>query len=801
MGTRAILKDNERLTSAQKEANDFQWYREKIDSFDVEANSNYNTGTSGISEYKRMKVNYDLFNNILNLSDFEYVCSPYGANVGELPAQMVNRDISSNRIKALQGMESKKPFNYKILAVNPDATSRKEVEETSRIRQFVVEGIMKPIQQQIELKYQEELQGKLTPQQRQEIQQKIEQEITAQTPPQVKKYMKRDHQDPSEIQGQQILNYLTKQQDVKRKLNNGWKHALLSAYEIYWIGIVNGKPILKVVNPLRFNFEKSEEVEFIEDARWGVAEFRMHPSEIVTMFDLTDTEIDKVYENYQHTIGIHTQSNLFNFDSDVDIKDSGVKVIHSQFKGLRQVQWLDYIDKDGVLQKKMLVDENYKLNRDIGDVSITKEWIVQTYEGYKIGTKIYKQMGLVEGQLKDIDNAYESKLSYYGAVYDNMNSQATSIMDRMKVYQYYYNIVMYRIELLMASDDGKKILMNINAIPESAGIDIEKWQYFFKSSPFMWFNPDEEGMNQSDINTVAKTLDLSLASDINKYIELAEYLEQKCGKSVGVTDPVLGQTAVSERVSNNQQNLVQTSYILEPYFDLHNCVKKNILQGLLNVAKIAYINSDLKVLTNVLDDMSVEILNLDINLLASNTLGLFVEDSSISEGIRETIQNLAHAAMQNQKVELSDVLKIIRQDSIQESSEILEVAEQTRIEREQADAEANRKFQSEQADKIRAHEKEAWDNEKDDIILKEEERRKTDIQKQLILTLGFDPEKDRDQDGVADALEVARDGINANIQMKKEARESRALDHKIEDDKEKNKLKSREITSKNNSKK
>jgi hypothetical protein len=43
---------------------------------------------------------------------------------------MVNRDISSNRIKASKGMESKKHLTIKYLQSTPDATSRKEVEET-----------------------------------------------------------------------------------------------------------------------------------------------------------------------------------------------------------------------------------------------------------------------------------------------------------------------------------------------------------------------------------------------------------------------------------------------------------------------------------------------------------------------------------------------------------------------------------------------------------------------------------------------------------------------------------------------
>jgi len=492
---------------------------------------------------------------------------------------------------------------------------------------------------------------------------------------------------------------------------------------------------------------------------------------------------------------------MFSFEEYKDEEDANtVKVVHTVFKGLRKIGWLDYIDQDDVLQTKFMVDESYKLDKDNGDIRVTWEWIPETYEGYQIDTDIFKEMGPVKGQFKDMDNLYNCPLPYYGAVYDNMNSQPTSIMDRMKVYQYYYNIVMYRIELLLASDKGKKILMNINAIPTDSGIDLAKWQYFFESTPFMWYNPDEEGMNQSDVNTIAKTLDLSLASDINKYIELAEYLEQKCGKSVGITDPVLGQTAVSERVSNNQQNLVQTSHMLEPYFDLHNSVKRNVLQGLINLAKVAYAGSDKQYLSYVLDDMSMEMLELDINLLEESTLGLFMEDSSMSEEIKQTIQQLAHAAMQNQKIELSDVLKVIKQDSIQEAEEALLISEEIRQERDQAAAEAENKAQMDLAAKAQEYKKEEWEHEKDMVILKETEKRKTDIQKQTILSLGFNEDKDMDDDGIPDILEVARDGVDAEIKRAKIAQENRALDHKISDDKEKNKIKKAEIANKSKAK-
>lgn len=787
----------ERLSRNEKEANNFLWYREKIDMYDTKANF-LSIGYGGVNEYKRMRVNYDLFNNIVDLSDFAYVATPYGSEMGELPAQMVNRDICSYRVKALIGMEMKRPFGYRVMATNKEASNRKVEEETNRIRQYVVDSIMAPIKQEVEAKYQADIKGReLTEQEMQEIQQQIESEIEQKTPDKIRAYMKRDHRDPAEVQGQQLLNYLIKKLDVRKKFNNGWKHGLISAYEIYWLGIVNGEPAMKVVNPVRFSCDKASDLDYIEQGEWAAAEYRMHPSQIVQTFDLDDKEIDTLWRNYNHHITQRVHDNLFNFDEYLTYEDkNSIRVLHCVFKGLRKVGWLDYIDEDGILQTKFMVDESYKLNKAMGDVKITWEWIPEVYEGYKIGMHIYKEMRPVPGQFKDPDNIYKSPLPYYGAIYDNTNSQPTSVMDRMKVYQYYYNIVMYRLELLMASDKGKKILMNINAIPTDSGIDLKKWQYFFESTPFMWYNPDEEGMNQSDVNTIAKTLDLSLASDIQKYIQLADYLEQKCGKSVGITDPVLGQTSVSERVTNNQQNLVQTSHMLEPYFDLHNCIKRNVLQGLLDLAKVAYATSDKKAISYILDDMSQEMLQMDINLLDESTLALFMEDSSMSEEIKQTIQQLAHAAMQNQKIELSDVLKVIKQDSIQEAEEALLVSEELRANREQANAQAAEKAKAEAEQKQRDHEKEQWAHEADMIVLKEEENRKTQIQKQTILSMGFDVNKDEDNDGTPDVLELAKHGVNAEIQMSKEARENRKLDFQIADAKEKNKLKEKELAQK-----
>ena len=186
-----------------------------------------------------MKVNYDLFNNIINKTDFEHVCYPFGKEVGELPADFTNKDIISGKIKALIGMEMRRPFSWKIVAVNEEATTRKEQQEFSMIRDFVVNSILQPIKMDIEKQYAEQLKGrKLTPEEEQKVQQQIAQELETKTPQEVKLYMEREHQDPAEILSTQILEYLIQKEDVKMKFNKAWKHGLIAG-----VDIVTGKQI------------------------------------------------------------------------------------------------------------------------------------------------------------------------------------------------------------------------------------------------------------------------------------------------------------------------------------------------------------------------------------------------------------------------------------------------------------------------------------------------------------------------------------------------------------------------------
>jgi len=795
MRNQTRLNRTEKLTLAQKNADDKAWYKKRCDELDVQ-HSNTSIGNNGISRYRRMKVNYELFNNILDLKDFEYVCKPYGSEVGELPAKMVNRDICSGKIKAMLGMESKRPFTWNVIATNPEATTRKEQEEYGRIRDWVISEIMSPIRNDIELQYAQQQQGNLTPEDEQKIQQQIAEELQTQTPDEVKKYMQRKHQDPAEVMSQQLLQYLLQKTNAKEKFNTAYKHLLLSATGILYVGTFNGEPDLWNVNSMRFSYTRSPELENIEDAEAASCEYRLSPADAVRLFgdELTDKQIDDLYNGYNTTSFYDDVERWLGDDSDTsqffhmreDVRNT-IRVLHTVWKSLRKIGFLTYIDDEGNIQKTM-VDEKYKINKDQGDIKIEWEWFPEVYETWKINNDIYVKMQPIPGQFKDIDNLKYCKLPYYGVICDNMNAEETSLMDRLKVYQYYYNIVMYRLELLIASDKGKKVLMNINAIPDTKEFDMKKWQYFFESTPFMYYNIDQEGTSYNDANTVAKVIDLSVVSDIQKYIEIAEYLRTQAGRSVGITDAVEGQIGPTDAVSNTRQNLVQSSHILEWYFDMHSRTKRNVLQALLETAKVAYSNSDKKKLSYFLDDMSQRIINLDMGLLNDSTVGVFVTDSSTSEETKDTIKQLAHAAMQTQSASLSDVISILRQNDIVEMSETLKVAEQDKIEQQQRSNRETLQAQADEAEKAREFIREQHEMQKEIVILKESERIKTEVEKAALTGMSFNPDSDNDGDGINDFFEIAKHGLDAEIKRNKQDLEERQFAHQVTNDREKNKL-------------
>lgn len=763
-----------RLTRKQKERDDYQWFKDNINNFSRRTEDliiGFLDNELENSDKHRMKTNYDLFNDKVNLKEFESVCNPFGLKDIESKVNFKHKDIVSGKIKALLGMEMRRPFSFKVLAVNPEATTRKEQEEFKQILDFVVQEITQPIRQQIEQEKQQQqaqqqqeepLSEEQINQINEQVKQEIEQEVKARTPEEVKVYMEREHQDPAELLAHQILEYLKEKEQVINKFNLAWKHGLLSSKEIFRVCVENKEPTLKVINPLYFDCGEFD--HNVEDAEWATYDEFLTVSEIVNRFgdQLKDSEIDDLYTK------VNNRSDLPLIDVFSENRATDrIRVTHCEWKALKPIKFVQGIDLETNEPYEIVVDEEYKLNKEAGDISEEKIWIVAKYEGYKIDNDLYLQMREVPGQYFDFDNPTKCKLSYIGCFYDALNSEPTSVMDRIKHYDYLYNIILYKVQSLISSDRGKILGLNSSMIPlKSANITLEQWFYYTFENQLALLNPNEEGVRQSDITQSIKEIDLSLISDIKKYIELADYIERRCGESVGITRQIEGQIGSNEAVRNTQQAIIQSANILEPYFEMHNIVKRNVLQALIEVAKVAYATYQPKNLSYILDDFSQKIIQMDYDLLENSTYGIFVSNSMKADEALQMVRQLAHAAMQNQAIEMSDVMKVMRSESIVEAESLLKKSEKERRELAQQQQESQQQAEQQLQQAQQEFEKEKMYMEHQFKMEEIEKKGELEIKKQTILSIGFNEDKDLDKDGTPDILEVAKFGVDAQIKQR-----------------------------------
>ena len=320
----------------------------------------------------------------------------------------------------------------------------------------------------------------------------------------------------------------------------------------------------------------------------------------------------------------------------------------------------------------------------------------------------------------------------------------------------------------MASDRGKKLMMNINAIPDSAGIDIHQWQHFFDSTPFMFFNPHEEGMDgYSDVNTMAKQVDLSTAQDLDKYIKLGEAIKIECSEAVGINPQMVAQISTNDAVTNTRTALSQGATLLEPYFALHDLVKRNMLTGLIEKAKVAYEDKEDLYLSYVLDDESVKMFKVDGHLFENASMGLYIQNSLKIEEIKDSLVQLGHAAMQNQAISMSDFIGIMKEDSLTQAEENLKVAEKRMQENQQKAQESQQQHEKEMQEMVSKQQAQKHINDMEIITHKNEEETKKGMAIAAMTGASFNPDEDKNDNGINDYVEMSRKIAETDI--KKEA--------------------------------
>lgn len=738
-------------------------------------------GGNGRSRSDEMQTYYDLYNSIYNEKDLKYVTNPFKQDDG-FPAMAQDYNIIKPYVDQLLGEETKRPFNF-----HPQRTSDIAASE---LQEKAKEMLMDYIQATIA--------SKLSPEQAARYEQALATgEI--QTPEAIAKYVQKDYKDIAETEAYHALQFLKRKLNLTHEFYKGWKDALIGGEEIYYIGVINGDPYVERVNPMYFDYEHSLDLEFIDDAAWCRRKMIMSATEIYDRFydkmserqlnellELIDQrpgagnnpEIRKTSMDYE-SIKLHKINSFTDNPFDVD----HITVYHCCWKSFKKIGFVTLLNPETGEAEEFQVDEDYKVTGT--EQSVEWNWIIEVWEGYRIGDDMYIGIQPIEYQHISADNPNSQKLPYTGVVYNNTNSKPRSLVSMMKPLQYMYIVVWYRLELALSRDKGKVAVMDITQIPKSMNIDVNKWMHYLSALGVAFINPYDEGWDipgreggkPSQFNQLS-SWDLTMSNVIAEYIQLMQKIEDMVAKLTGITPQRQGQIAASELVSNANTAVNMSYHITEPWFWNHNQVKRRVLTMLLNTSKAAW-KDNKRYLNYILDDATRAFVQLSDNFFYED-MDIFVDDSTKNQQYIDQLKQLLQPAMQN-GASLLDIAEIITLDNMSMIKNRLEEIEQKRMEQMQQQQQAEQQAQqqmAEQQNQLKEEElmlKEAeLDLEKykvDQDRYKAEQDNATKITVAQINSYRGAENMDQDMNGIPDPIEIGKQAleqqkINSDIATK-----------------------------------
>lgn len=655
---------------------------------------NVTSGGNSTSYYGELQTYYNLYNSIFDEKDFKSITNPFKVEDG-FPATPHDFNIIRPKVDLLIGEETKRPLNFRVIRTSQEATSEMQEKEKQMILQYIEAAITANMSPEEAQQFQQQLQsGEIMP------------------PEQIAKYMDKDYKDIVENTAYHSLTYLREKLDLDNEFIKGWKDGLISGREIYYVGVLNAEPYAERVNPICFSYDKSPDLEFIEDGSWCCRKMRMPITEVYDRYydKLEEKDLDKLEEMIGSTPGrnlgdrspVDMGIQLRIYDNPI-FEGSGkslVNVWHCCWKSFKKIFYVTTTDDAGQPQIN-IVDETYQ---PVGnEVSIEPDWIIEVWEGYRAGSDLYFGIQPIEYQHVSIDNPNSQKLPYCGAIYSNTNSKPRSLVSILKPLQYMYIVLWYRLELAIARDKGKVVNMDITQIPKSMNISPAKWMHYLSSVGVNFINPYEEGWNipgreggkPAQFNQIT-ALDLTMSNVIAEYIQLMDKIEELAGTISGITQQREGAVSSSEMVGNVERSVVQSSHITEPLFWVHNQCKRRVLNMLLNTAKGAWEETGKQKLQYIFDNGERAFLDITPKFYYED-MDVFVSDTSKDLENIQKLQQLIQPAMQN-GASLLEAAEILTNDNFNIIKQKLKDMQtrQEQVQQQQQEAEAQQQQQLQQ---------------------------------------------------------------------------------------------------------
>lgn len=635
-------------------------------------------------------VNYDLLTGKLHMEDLQIILNPDNVEASFIPDKIQHYPIMNSKLDVLRGEENKRVFDFKVVVTNPNAIS--EIENNKK------EALLQDIQNLIAD----------TSLSKEEFNQKLEK---------LNDYYLYEWQDVREIRANALIHHYIKEYNMPVMFNEGFMDAMAVGEEIYQCDIVGGEPVVSRINPLKIRVFRSGYSNKIEDADIIILEDYWNPGRIIDAYydSLSKKDIEYL-ENLPDHLGQAVTDNMDNIDErygfinasmigdeitaidgsyyfdpanlfNGDVTSSllpydlsgNVRVLRMYWKSKRAILKVKSYDPETGEEVYNFFPENYVIDKDKGEEA-ERFWINEAWEGTMIGDVkdgIFINMRPRLVQYNRLSNPSRCHFGIIGSIYNLNDTRPFSLVDKMKPYNYLYDVIHDRLNKAIANNWGDILEMDLSKVPK--GWTIDKWIYYAKINHLAVIDSFKEGTIGASTGKLAGALNNAgkgmISTNIGNYIQqqinLLEFIKMEMAEAAGITPQREGQVSNRETVGGVERATLQSSHITEWLFMIHEDVKKRVLECFLETAKIA-LRGRKKKFQYILSDTSMRVMDIDGDEFAESDYGLVVDNSNGAQELQSKLDTLAQAALQTQTLSFSTITKLYTSVSLAEKQRLIE---------------------------------------------------------------------------------------------------------------------------------
>ena len=643
----------QRVSGAEKSKQ--QWYANCID-YVIAAGLSSNDRAD--TETKLAILHGDIPNSF-----YKKTLNPYNSNnekYTRFPATMRNLDIMNDIVRRYVSEYQKGIHEFIVGANNPEIVLQKETKLKAQLAMLAQQAFQQEFEKRLqELQNQAQAEGGNP--------QEISPQEAMPDPEQFVKDFNEKYIDDNSKQAQDVLDYIRSiTEDNIMYLSAFFNYCTLG--ECYTYTDVRDCQIIKENVPVIEAYPVPNSKFFVEDFDMFARKMLLSYPQIIDMFDEVLDKRDREFlQKYYDTTGVATtrtkllynqyfeqypdgcekltkeERELFKKEP-INIAESNnnlFEVWHVVWRGEVRKGIVTYTTEMGIVSQKV-VDEDYELDEEAGDISIEWKYEQQIYEGYRIGNR-YSAVYPIKA--RPILYQRENKLPYNGVMEILPFMGKFSIIKLITPYQIMRNIISYHREMVIAKNK-----MLILLLPESLiTSDTEDKIYKMAADGVLLVDDSEDTTSQKMANI--RMLNANLGTYITELTNLMEAIKQEAREMVDMNMQRYGEIAQSAGNGTTQEAIARSSMgsvIINTVFDE---VRRRDYQRDIDYAKFAYIEG-LEV--SYFDDTYKQrYLSLDVNSFTNTMASVICKNDQKEQEKIQQLKQWAFSAAQNGDLDMA----------------------------------------------------------------------------------------------------------------------------------------------------